>query len=158
MRLREIPGMDGYFASECGHVFSSRRGWAELSQWDNSSGYATVKVSNYPLTVHRAVALAWVDGFMDGLDVNHIDGDKSNNHRTNLEWCSRSDNIRHSLANGLHVNEETPVIGVNESTGDGVWAKSQAALTHLGFQQPNVNKCLRGERITHRGFKWRYAS
>lgn len=38
---------------------------------------------------------------MKDLQVNHIDGNKSNNNLTNLEWCSRKENMQHALKNGL---------------------------------------------------------
>ena len=45
------------------------------------------------------------DAFFDGnhgkMDVNHIDGNRLNNDLTNLEWCSRKENIRHAFINGL---------------------------------------------------------
>jgi hypothetical protein len=34
-------------------------------------------------------------------EVNHLDGDKSNNNMLNLEWCDRSSNMRHAFRNGL---------------------------------------------------------
>ena len=33
--------------------------------------------------------------------VNHIDGDKMNNHYTNLEWCNISMNTQHEYDNNL---------------------------------------------------------
>lgn len=156
IETRELHGLPGYRASRCGRVFGARG--HELSQWRNRSGYLEVKVGTRHMGAHRAVALAWIAN-PDGLsDVNHIDGDKDNNCADNLEWCSRSQNIRHALDSGLHAFPETPVIGVHVETGAGVWARSQAAVKALGFQQSLVNKCLKGERRHHRGFEWRYAA
>lgn len=53
------------------------------------------------ITVHSLVANAFLGDRPNGLDVNHIDGDKSNNSCTNLEYSSRSQNIRHALDTGL---------------------------------------------------------
>ena len=51
--------------------------------------------------VHRVVADTFFDGDHSKMDVNHIDGNKLNNHISNLEWCSRKDNIDHAFINGL---------------------------------------------------------
>lgn len=152
---REVPGFPGYRASRDGRVWG-RRGH-ELSQFRNPSGYPTVKAGSSGLPVHRAVALAYIPNPERATDVNHMDGNKDNNAPENLEWCSRSQNIRHALATGLHANPETPVIGVNWETGDGVWAKSQSALKVFGFTQANVSKCLHGERPRHKGYQWSFA-
>ena len=51
--------------------------------------------------VHRLVALCHLPN-PDGRDqVNHKDGDKSNNHVSNLEWCAGSENVRHAFDTGL---------------------------------------------------------
>lgn len=52
--------------------------------------------------VHRLV-LAAFSGLDEGMQVNHIDGNKSNNNLSNLEQCTASDNIKHSFKNGMSV-------------------------------------------------------
>ncbi len=49
--------------------------------------------------VHRLVAEAFIDGRDE--TVNHKDGNKRNNHVSNLEWMSYSDNNKHARENGL---------------------------------------------------------
>ena len=46
--------------------------------------------------VHRLVALAFVPGWREGLEVNHKNGDKTDNRADNLEWVTHSENHRHS--------------------------------------------------------------
>jgi hypothetical protein len=51
--------------------------------------------------IHRIVADAFVNGKKDGLEVNHINGDKSDNNAQNLEWVTRSENMIHAVKIGL---------------------------------------------------------
>lgn len=59
-------------------------------------GYYSVKLYNgekyVEFTVHSLVAHHFVDGYKEGLEVDHVDANKLNNHYTNLEWVSRSEN------------------------------------------------------------------
>lgn len=51
--------------------------------------------------VNRVVALALLPNPHNYPDVNHIDGNKANNHPSNLEWASRSENEKHAFRTGL---------------------------------------------------------
>jgi len=80
---------------------------------NNGKGYFTVKLynANTPkgrlCLIHRLV-LSTYDVFIPyGMDVNHRDGDKSNNHIHNLEWVSKSENTRHAHLTGLFKNKLT---------------------------------------------------
>ena len=72
----------------------------------NSEGYYIFnvgkKLRNHRL--HRAVATLFLENPDPAhfTDVNHIDGDKSNNRVDNLEWCDTSYNIKHSYDIVLH--------------------------------------------------------
>lgn len=111
------------------------------------------------IRIHRAVAYLFVDGYEDGLEVNHIDGNKLNNCADNLEWVtSRANNI-HAIDKGLRQNSIR--IRCNE-TGDVFGSIGQAALwcglnpnaTSLFeyFNKPNRKTAGRhpitGERLT----------
>ena len=50
----------------------------------------------HKIQVARLIALAWIDGYEEGMTVDHIDGNKRNNSLSNLRWLSRSDNTSES--------------------------------------------------------------
>lgn len=72
-----------------------------LKQQIDKNGYKTVTLSangeKYAKRVHRLVAEAFIEGDHTGMDVNHIDGNKLNNRLSNLEFCTRKENINHAL-------------------------------------------------------------
>lgn len=62
------------------------------------------------IAVHRLVARAFCEGYANHLEVNHKDGDKLNNTADNLEWVTKSDNIKHAFSNGLKTHNRHNMI------------------------------------------------
>lgn len=72
---------------------------------DNGNGY---KIYSFRINgkktnfyIHRLVAIKFIDNPFNKKTVNHIDGDKSNNHYSNLEWLTPKENTTHAIKNGL---------------------------------------------------------
>ena len=55
----------------------------------------------YTHLVSRLVAFAWCDGYENGMTVNHIDGNPSNNNVSNLEWVTCKENINKAFDMGI---------------------------------------------------------
>lgn len=72
-------------------------------------GYHKVRLSMYDngkskakgVFVHRLVADAFIHNPEKKPQVNHIDGDKTNNNVNNLEWNTQSENQNHAVKTGL---------------------------------------------------------
>ena len=84
-----------------GRVYSYKRNqWLSTKVTPNGYVQATLRAYNKTVYVHRMVA----DLFCPtgtGITVNHKDGNKTNNHYTNLEWVSQKENIKHARETGL---------------------------------------------------------
>lgn len=93
-----------YTVSDDGRVFGKNN--VELTQRLNEDGYPTVTLGNKKIKrsnfrVHRLVCTLFVENSLNKPEVNHIDGNKQNNHYTNLEWCTRKEQICHAFKLGL---------------------------------------------------------
>ena len=93
-----------YEVNELGEVRNIRTKY-KLKLQMNRNGYLEAhiyfKAKNRPLLVNRLVAKAFIPNPLNKEEVNHIDGIKINNHITNLEWCTREENMQHSWRIGL---------------------------------------------------------
>ena len=90
-----------YAVSNHGHVKNKNRGNI-LKGTVNDKGYILVRVEDRKLTrLHHLVGAAFIGPRPTGWDTNHIDGNKQNNHASNLEYCTKSENSRHALNNGF---------------------------------------------------------
>ncbi len=57
--------------------------------------------------VHRLVAMCFIPNPNNYPHINHIDGNKNNNHVSNLEWCTSYYNNKHARDNGLNNVKES---------------------------------------------------
>jgi len=53
------------------------------------------------ISCHREVAKRFVDNKENKKEVNHKDGNKSNNHYSNLEWVNKEENMNHAVEHNL---------------------------------------------------------
>lgn len=79
---------------------------------ERKDGYYVIKDGRgRTVRIHRMVAQTFLPNPNYLTDVNHIDGDKSHNYLSNLEWVTRGQNIKHAYDTGLReqpTGEESP--------------------------------------------------
>lgn len=113
---KDVEGYDGmYQVSSLGRVRSWRHGNMHpgkrkspriLKTSKRKGDYGRVALlksgAQKTRTIHRLVAESFIPNPHNKPCVNHIDGDKHNNHISNLEWVTFSENSKHAIREGLH--------------------------------------------------------
>ncbi len=133
---RTIPGYPDYEVSACGRIWSNRTETRkELKGSQNLQEYHQVTLrlpQNGPQVTkgfHVFVAMAWLPDYDPSLQVNHIDGNKLNNHVSNLEIVTRSKNMRSYSA--IRTDNKSGLRAVSKiGTGTNPWFGS--AINGLG--------------------------
>lgn len=104
LNIKPIKDFDGlYFISDCGKVFNQDK---RLKTYFTKTGYECVKLYKnkikYSKTVHRLVAENFIPNPLNKAEVNHINGNKSDNSINNLKWNTSSENKQHAKKTGLN--------------------------------------------------------
>jgi hypothetical protein len=67
----------------------------------HSNGYLRAVIFGKDQYMHRLVAMCYIENPKNYKEINHKDGDKTNNNVWNLEWCNRQMNNKHAFKTGL---------------------------------------------------------
>lgn len=68
--------------------------------------YLSVKSKKYTKSIHRLVALTFIENPFNKETVNHINLNKKDNRVTNLEWMTNKENMRHAFDNGVYKERD----------------------------------------------------
>lgn len=117
----------------------------ELATRINNDGYVEVRLSKEGNTktnfVHILLANAFIPNPKIKAEVNHINGIKTDNRIENLEWVTRSENMRHAYKHGLCKNATAKVIDI--CTGK-EYASIKEAAENLGIKYSTCRNYLSG--------------
>lgn len=106
--IKKIENYEHYYITDCGIVYTNRRGFLEEVSGFINHGYVRVALSKNGICkkyrVHRLVAEHFLNNKCNKTQVNHINGIKNDNRVENLEWCTPSENSQHSHDKGFSVN------------------------------------------------------
>lgn len=133
---RKVAGFSNYSVSNLGFLINDITG-AFIGGRPQTNGYIQVAIINdsgikkYKL-LHRLVATAFCENDFDHPTVDHIDGNKQNNHFSNLRFASLSQNNRNKKK---RVNKSSKYIGVYFDKSRNKW-KATIRIEkniHLGY-------------------------
>lgn len=104
--IKDVVGYEGtYGVTSHGRIYGYKsRKW--LSPRISYRGYYLIRLLKdrvpHEHSLHRVVGQAFIPNPKDKPQINHIDGNKLNNHVDNLEWCTASENMQHCQEQGLN--------------------------------------------------------
>lgn len=106
---RAVPGLVGYEASNLGSVRSLRRHQPCILKPSLDHGgyrmvFPSVDGQNRTYAIHRMVLLAFVGPRPPGMQIRHLDGDRSNNCLSNLRYGTPSENVQDAVRHGTRAN------------------------------------------------------
>lgn len=190
---RDIKGYKNYQVSNLGRIKSLKRNVPFTNRWGQRithlqkerilkakkqfNGYLAISLSNNgehkTYLVHRLVAEAFILKTDNKSQVDHINGDKTDNRVENLRWVTPKENCLNPLwvEKSKNVSEETrnklsdkakyshnkPV---TQYTLDGElvkeWPSAREVERQLGFNNGHISSCCLGKRKQANGYIWKY--
>lgn len=147
---RFIEANSDYMISDHGRILSFKgKSKLIISSTITAKGYEYVAIRQKGIyvgySVHRLVATAFIPNPKRLPQVNHLDGNKLNNHVANLEWCDAYDNIMHAIRTGLRPS--SPALSpVPCATTDEAGNILQA--------YPSMNALVKGEQMSPKQRNW----
>lgn len=153
-----------YEASNLGRVRNSTTKRI-LTPTVDKYGYYVVclydKGKRHSVKVHRMVAVAFVDNRENKPQIDHIDGDKTNNTYTNLRWVTPKENSRNPNTRAKHLasiippkRKQTAVICIETKT---LYEGTRAAERETNIDHSQISACCKGRCKSAGGYHWRYA-
>lgn len=108
--------------------------------------------------IHRLVAHHFIPNPEGKPQINHIDGNRRNNHISNLEWVTSRENNKHAYRIGLHKKHNCKAVrGTNILTNKVFeFESTESAARGTGGNPDAIRGALKGRLKTSGGFTWEY--
>lgn len=164
-RIEEYPN---YEVSNMGRVKNVNRNII-LTPLDNGKGYKYVQLwkgGRHKYYIHRLVANSFIPNPENRTEVDHINGDPSDNRAENLRWATKFENMNNPVTtnrmstakkNQEKGNHQTPITQY-DLNGNFIkeYPTIKEAVMETGTNRTSIISCANGRYKTANGFRWGY--
>ena len=129
-------------------------------------GYSFVVLCNDRVkrttAIHRLVAAAFIPNPDNLPEIDHIDGDRANNHADNLRWVTVKENQNNPITKSKWIgrkakpHHEKAIEQIKNGIVVNVFVSIQEAARKGNFSATAICKVCKGKGNLHKGYKWRY--
>ena len=163
---KAINGYNDYQVSNMGQVASFKSGKKILlKQKIDRYGYCVVvlsggsKKTRKDFTVHRLVAMHFVDGYDNGLQVNHLNEIKIDNRAENLMWATAKENANYGSRNARMAQALSLPVVMLDNNGQVIkrFSGINQAERETGIKLSSFRRRV-SENKKIGGYRWAYAN
>ena len=156
---KPIPEFDNYLINKKGDIKSLYHNII-LKPSKHTNGYRFVCLykngKSYRRYIHRLVGLTFLKRPNEFYEINHKDGDKTNNNVNNLEWVTKSENHIHRIYNLQKFTNHQPKKVKCVETGK-IYPSISVAARKNNLKNPvSVYEAVIGRKHTAAGYHWCY--
>lgn len=179
VKALRIKGAPDYYITDTGDVYTRKYHYTQnpnnrfkkLKPSKRRDGYLYIwlyhgdkKISHL---VHRLVAETFIPNPENKPQVNHKNGDKTNNRVQNLEWCTAKENMQHAFIvlhrKGSYLGKTGEkdckshiILQIKNAKQIAIFYGCGEASRETGINRGNINSCCNGRRKFAGGYEWKY--
>ena len=139
------------------HQFWDIKKRVYLQSRSDGRGYRCITVDGKTYKRHTLICIIKNGPRKPGQIADHIDGDKTNDNPLNLEWVSKSENVRRAHASGRMAATKKRAVKCHRKELPNRWPSTSQAAKYFKCSPGTIASALTGKSKSARGYKWSYA-